>query len=38
MIEAQAAALANEWSELIAAVVGALLAWFTKHFIDKRRG
>lgn len=23
--------------ELIAAVVGALLAWFTKTFIDRRR-
>lgn len=26
------------WEELISGLVGALLAWFTKHFVDKRKG
>jgi len=26
------------WQELVAGIVGALLAWFSKHFIDKRNG
>lgn len=25
------------WAELISAVVGAILGWFTKHFNDKRQ-
>ncbi len=29
--------LADVWSELIAAVVGALLGWFTKYYKDRDR-
>jgi len=30
-------AIAEVWTELIAAVVGAVLGWFTKHYRDNRR-
>lgn len=30
-------AIDNAWSELIVAVVSAVLGWFAKHFSDKRR-
>ena len=25
------------WTELVAAVVSAVLTWFTKHYVDKRK-
>lgn len=30
-------ALDPMWSELIAGIVGALLGWFSKHFLGNRR-
>jgi uncharacterized membrane protein YvlD (DUF360 family) len=29
--------IASVWSELIAAVVAAVLAWFTKTYLDKKK-
>jgi len=29
--------IASVWSELIAAVTAAVLAWFTKHYLDRRK-
>jgi len=29
--------IASVWSELIAAVTAAVLAWWTKHFLDRKR-
>jgi len=30
--------LAETWAELIAAVVGAVLGWFSRHFLGPRNG